>query len=556
MTDLARIKRNVAKMAAMGAPEADIDGYIASEGVTIDDVRNFKPGASPGPMISVGGRKIPIADYQAMSNEERQAIRSQIAHANPTVQTQSDILDPFVQGITFGWGDEARGLVQGGLAALQGGDFESVRAQTEDEARAALEHERRVNPVGSFTAEVAGGLATGAGAGGQLAGRGATLLQRAALSGLVGAGQGAVYGAGAANGDMGERAAGAGLGAVVGGGAGAALPVIGNRLSQGLNRAAQGRILNQAAQGAPSATEMRTAASAMFDQATGGAPIAITDNAFFRFLGGVQNTANRFRINPNLDQRSVGLSQMMLDIADDLARPGTIVDLKDLHLLRQAAQRVAQSGEGRDTAFASAVINQLDDFIKTLKPSDIAGGADPSAATNALFSGISTWARANKVGLIEDAVARAKNQASGLENGLRIQFRRILNNPTQRRLFNAAEIQALEDVVQGTPISNIAKILGKFGFGTGNASNMLGGTIGFGAGSMTPLGPLGGLLAAGIGSAARKGSEVLTERAANRAIGAAATPNLRVLPPLVGSTSLERLFQRAGNPMVGSTFNR
>lgn len=42
MADLARIKSNVAKMAAQNAPEEDIDGYIASEGVTVDDVRNFK----------------------------------------------------------------------------------------------------------------------------------------------------------------------------------------------------------------------------------------------------------------------------------------------------------------------------------------------------------------------------------------------------------------------------------------------------------------------------------------------------------------------------------
>jgi len=47
MADLARIKSNVAKMAAQNAPEADIDGYIASEGVTIDDVRAFKAGAQP-----------------------------------------------------------------------------------------------------------------------------------------------------------------------------------------------------------------------------------------------------------------------------------------------------------------------------------------------------------------------------------------------------------------------------------------------------------------------------------------------------------------------------
>ena len=42
MADLDKIKRNVAKMASMNAPEEDIDGYIASEGVTIDDVKNHK----------------------------------------------------------------------------------------------------------------------------------------------------------------------------------------------------------------------------------------------------------------------------------------------------------------------------------------------------------------------------------------------------------------------------------------------------------------------------------------------------------------------------------
>lgn len=42
MADLAKIKRNVAKMVSMDAPETDIDEYISGEGVTIGDVRAFK----------------------------------------------------------------------------------------------------------------------------------------------------------------------------------------------------------------------------------------------------------------------------------------------------------------------------------------------------------------------------------------------------------------------------------------------------------------------------------------------------------------------------------
>lgn len=41
MPDFARIKRNVAKMAAQNAPIEDIDGYIESEGATVEQIRNF-----------------------------------------------------------------------------------------------------------------------------------------------------------------------------------------------------------------------------------------------------------------------------------------------------------------------------------------------------------------------------------------------------------------------------------------------------------------------------------------------------------------------------------
>lgn len=465
-------------------------------------------------------------------------------------EQQSSILDPFVQGTTFGWGDEGRAFVQSQIARMQGYDPDVAYNQVLDESRNALERERRLNPLGSFAAELGGGIATTALAGRALApiaggiatGQGLTVAQRAAAGGVLGAGQGALYGAGSTEGDRGQGAL---TGGLVGGAVGLAAPVIGNAINQGINRGAQRTINQRAAANAPSSSEMQSAASTLFEQSTGGTPVALTDNAYFRFLGDVQQIASRFRINSNLDQRSVGLSQMLTEIADTLAQPGAVVDMKDLHIIRQAAQRVAQSGEGRDTAFASIVINRLDEFIKTLRPSDMAGGANPSQAANALMQGISTWSRANKVSLIEEAIYRAQNQASGVENGLRVQFRRLLQNPTTRNLFNSAELRAIEDVVNGTTGTNLMRLLGKFGFGGGSASNMLGGTIGFGAGLMTPLGPVGGMLAAGVGTAARRGAEVMTERAANRALGAAATPGLRVLPPInsrVPST-LEQLIR-------------
>jgi hypothetical protein len=47
MPDLDKAKRNVAKMVSMNAPEADIDAYISSEGLTIDQIKAHKVGAQP-----------------------------------------------------------------------------------------------------------------------------------------------------------------------------------------------------------------------------------------------------------------------------------------------------------------------------------------------------------------------------------------------------------------------------------------------------------------------------------------------------------------------------
>ena len=47
MADLAKIKRNVARMVSLNAPESDIDEYISSQGVSIEDVRNYKEQKKP-----------------------------------------------------------------------------------------------------------------------------------------------------------------------------------------------------------------------------------------------------------------------------------------------------------------------------------------------------------------------------------------------------------------------------------------------------------------------------------------------------------------------------
>lgn len=464
--------------------------------------------------------------------------------------TESNILDPFVQGVTFGWGDELRGVTQGALAAARGGDFGSAYDQVVDESRNALDRERQVNPIGSFAAEMAGAIPSGIGLGGQLAGKGATLATRVASTARVGFGQGAAYGAGAADGDLQDRAQSGFVGGTAGGVIGAAMPLAGNAISNFIQKSQQGAVLSAAAKAAPQSDELMSLSSKMFEQATGGKPIAISDNAYMRFLGEVSQLGKAFRINETLDPKAVGLSEMLMSIADETARGGAVIDLKDLHIIRQAAQKVAQSAEGRDAAFARNVISRFDKFATSLKPDDMLDAKSPDEAVNLLMKGISTWSRANRVSLIEEAIRKGQMAGAGPEKGIRNALRSsIFNKPDVWRQFSPAEQQAIKDVIQGTPGSNLMKLVGTFGFGGNTATNGIGGAAGMALGQMAG-GPVGMVAGPVIGSIGRNVSEKMTENLANRALGAVATEGLKIIPRINPNqaTPIEMLLRRTALP--------
>lgn len=419
------------------------------------------------------------------------------------------------------------GMLADQFTGNQGPDL-GGRMQALEQRRAQL---AEANPIANIAGNIGGGLAA-VGAGGMTAAGSEALglsggLGQQMLNGLL-----STTGITATDNMVrGQKPTDALMNAVGPGLVGGAIPGAGALVRKGAEgvanaatNAAQRSLTNAAIKGAPAASELKSAASRMFDASTGGTPLAISDNAFFRFLGGVKQYADKLRINPENDPQATGLLSTLMRIADDTSQ-GVAVDLKDLHLVRQLARKVSGSSLGRDASLGGEVVRQLDDLISTLKPEDVLGGADPSQATSALLNGISTWSRASKVGLIEEAVNKAGTYKSGLENGLRLQFQSILRNPDTRKLFTAAERREIERVANGTGLSNMVTLLGKFGFGTNGAGNMLGGTIGsLGAASL--LGPLGGIAAAVGATGARKLSEKLGSDAAERVAQVVATPNI------------------------------
>lgn len=199
--DLARIKRNVSRLVEMGAPEADIDAYIAEEGTTIEAVRDFKlPSASTGsaggaegyvqPEMPEGMVLDPKTGRVIDTRQEAEALRRQ----GGFMQKASDWAGQIASGVPFlgEYLDEASGA----LAQATGGNAEL----TEERARAKLEAYRKENPKTATALRVAGGVAgsipMAVAAGPAVAAAApASLLGQVAAGGIAGAGLGGLEGA-------------------------------------------------------------------------------------------------------------------------------------------------------------------------------------------------------------------------------------------------------------------------------------------------------------------------------------------------------------------------
>lgn len=448
--------------------------------------------------------------------------------------TSNAIQSGFNQGMTFGFGDELYSAATAPLRAigpaLQGQGYDIGRAYNDElqYQQRDLQENAALNPTANAIGEIGGAITTG----GALAKGGLSLTARAAKPlAIAGAGalEGALYGgtyaAGKSDGDLGQRLDAAKTGALTGAALGAVAPTIANAIGGKVAQTAQRAATTKAINAAPDAATLRAQSSNLF-QSVDNSGVTIDTPKFSQFVNDIATRAKRDRINPTLDPKATAAYQELIGALADV-QAGQPMTLSQLHTLRQIAQKAAVSAEGRDSMFANRIVDGLDTFITqpgavTLPPNRIGAGNAPQ---NDLLEAISTWGRSRRVGLVEEAIYKAGNQASGLENGLRVHFRALLQNPRTRNLFTQAERQAIEEVANGTGVSNLARLIGKFGFGGGSASNMLGGTtgasIGFGLG-----GPLGSIAAAVLGTGAKKASELLAKRAATRAAQVVATPNI------------------------------
>lgn len=211
--------------------------------------------------------------------------------------------------------------------------------------------------------------------------------------------------------------------------------------------------------------------------------IRVKPSAYENFANKLQSKLIKEGLDKDLTPKSNAALNRILDDVGQAKRPS------ELNTMRKIAASAASSIEPPDARLGTIIVNEIDDALDSLSTS--VGGKFKEAR------GLSQ--RAFKSQAITDMIENASHTASGMENGLRIEARKILKSKKKRRGFTADELNALKRIEQGTTASNTAKFLGKFGISEGQATSMLGASIGIGGGGALGA-AFGGASGAGIGA--------------------------------------------------------
>ena len=215
-------------------------------------------------------------------------------------------------------------------------------------------------------------------------------------------------------------------------------------------------------------------------------------------------------------------------IDEFVARSGDDVDFKTLRELDEMLKSVKGSKNPRDAAIGMLIQEKLDEYISTLGAPGTVHAGDATDVAPLLKKAKGYWGRYRKLGDLKEMMVRADSSPSGLENGLRQEFRAILRNKNKRKLWTADEQKAMKAVVDGGPVRYAFRVLGKAGFGGKGGNDWLGGTVGtFGgysaAEAMAPgAGVFGAVAVPATGRLAKRLAEAGTKRAAENVSAVAA----------------------------------
>lgn len=507
--------------------------------------RNFAPktleerGAVAGP--APDNTPIPQGDWNALAQRLQQAEEQSVGPMRPQDRQAVRQMEARRQGQLYGAAEGGGRNVEAGINAFANtaglglpqlmeayiGQSALPGADAHEFIKSADAARYEKNQTGALAGRVGGALTqavmvpynapTAAGRIAQASGAGAALS----------AGDAAVR----SRGDAGEIAKEAAIGGAFGLGGGA--------IGEGIGAAAQGvaRTIknNQILRNAPTEEALNAAKNAGYGQAR-------SEGLVFK-----QPALESLNQNATAAVRKYGepsivapQASRVLGLLDDASKTSKSLDYVESNLRQTANNAAGKLAEGKDFAANRAIVGSIDDFYKNVTPNDIWSG-DAGRAIAGLQKGRKAANAQINLNDIKDALknadinAAASGTGTNIDNATRQAFKPLAKDPDYQRGFTKPEIEQLNRIIEGGPLQNILRNVGKVS-PTGIVSTA--GTVGtaYAVGDLAGLTPqekavlIGAVMAGGYGSRklaetiGRRNVDVLKAMVTSRGVGQA-VPN-------------------------------
>ena len=270
-------------------------------------------------------------------------------------------------------------------------------------------------------------------------------------------------------------AGGAGAGKALGKGIDKASEVAKNKVSDISKRLTEKTISNKEAvkelrEALPTAQDFKTKSNEIFKQIEEKG-ISIENTEFADLNNKIFKDISVNDLDPDLTPKSTALVRRI----NNTIESGNPVTVGEIENIRKLAGEIGRDiNNPSDARIANIISNKVDELYDDITPKV---GSELKEARG-------LWKQKLKSDTIDEMMNKAELQASGFENGMRVQMRSILNNKKKRQLFTPAEQRFMRDVVKGDAKSNVLKLLGKFGIAEGSSSNILGTGASIAAGNL------------------------------------------------------------------------
>lgn len=199
---------------------------------------------------------------------------------------------------------------------------------------------------------------------------------------------------------------------------------------------------------------------------------------------GLVNTIEESLRKGGMDARVTPEAANALQAMKDTLESGKPITLSEIEVLREVASNATDPVNPNKTRLAMVTVNGIDDFLEKVSPEQLnyPSNKNPNEIGVKYKLAREQWGRYRRSEMLDKAVAKAATQASGFENGIRIQFRQILANEKKSKFFTESELTAMRAVESGSHTGNLFKTLGKAGIdlgkgNTGGLAAVIGGGI-------------------------------------------------------------------------------